>query len=237
MKRTLKKLLRSFLSRCRGKGIDKIPDALINKAQVISFDVFDTLVLRSVGSPVDVFDIVESSYNQKGIGKTVTAFKAERIKAETRARSKSAGKEITLGDIYLELSEVYDSATAEALRNIETESELSVCKANPEMLAFYQKMMSLGKRIIIVSDMYLPSEVIGTVLTNCGFDGYEKLYVSSEYGVMKRYGELFEVVKQDYKDVNLLHIGDHPIADYSVVKRMGMNAFLYRNTVAGKNRA
>ena len=233
MKPALKKLLRSVLAKCQGKRIDKIPDTLIEQAQTISFDVFDTLVLRTVRSPADVFDIVESSYNQNGIGNAISSFKTERIKAESRARSKYAGKEITLNDIYLELSEVYDSATIDALKNIEVESELSVCKANSEMLTFYKRMKVLGKRIIIVSDMYLPSEVIGTILTHCGFDGYDKLYVSSEYGVMKRYGGLFESVKNDYSDGGILHIGDHPIADYSVPKKMGIKAFLYRKSKRG----
>lgn len=233
MKRALKRLLKSILVKCQGKNIDKISDSLIEQVQTISFDVFDTLVLRSVGSPVDVFDIVESSYNQDVIGSTISSFKSERIKAESRARSKKYGKEITLNDIYQELSEVYDSSTIDVLKKIEVESEIDVCKSNPEMLSFYQHMKELGKRIIIVSDMYLPSDVIGAILTHCGFDGYDKLYVSSEYGVMKRYGGLFESVKNDYSDGGILHIGDHPIADYSVPKKMGIKAFLYRKSKRG----
>ena len=231
MKRALKKFLRSVLAKCQGKAIDKIPETMIEQAQTISFDVFDTLVLRTVANPTDVFEVVESSYNKGDHGKTISSFKSERIKAESVARSKSEGKEITLDAIYQELGEVYDPATVDVLKTIEVNTELDVCAANPELLSFYQRMKGLGKRIVMVSDMYLPSEVIGNILARCGYGGYEKLYVSSEYGVMKRYGDLFELVKKDYSDGSILHIGDHPIADYSVAKKKGVMAFLYRRKV------
>ena len=42
-----------------------------------------------------------------------------------------------------------------------------------------------GKEVAIISDMYLPSEIITDILNSLGIKGYTKLYVSCDYGVSK----------------------------------------------------
>lgn len=38
---------------------------LIDKADIVSFDVFDTLITRMVSNPTQIFDIVQEEYNKK----------------------------------------------------------------------------------------------------------------------------------------------------------------------------
>ena len=220
--KTAKKLVKEFLSKTRGKDIGALPDSVIASVQIISFDVFDTLVLRSVDEPSDVFDIVAGKSN-------LTDFKAQRIKAEQKARNKAGSSEIRLADIYSELNDVYKES--DELMRMEIESELEVCRADEKMKAFYERVKDMGKRIVITSDMYLPSETIASILYKCGYEGYEKLFVSSEYGVMKRDGRLYEVVKKECEVGDgscILHIGDHPLADDIKAKKAGLRSFLYR---------
>lgn len=42
------------------------------------------------------------------------------------------------------------------------------------------------KPIIIISDMYLSSNDISLLLERTGYNGYSKIYVSSEYGQSKK---------------------------------------------------
>ena len=114
---------------------------------------------------------------------------------------------------------------------LEIATELSVCKANPEALEFFKVVKQEGKRLIIVSDMYLDSSTIEEILQNCGYDFADvPIYVSSEYGKTKRSGNLFRTVleHEEVEAGKVLHIGDNLISDYLMPKKCGMKSFLYR---------
>ena len=82
--------------------------------------------------------------------------------------------------------------------------------ANPEMLDVLNYALSLNKRVIIVSDMYLSSKDLKQVLTRELKTNKFKLYVSSDFGKRKHTGNLFKYVLQDLnvKPSQILHIGD-----------------------------
>ena len=117
--------------------------------------------------------------------------------------------------------------------DLEISTELSVCKANPEALKFFntvKKAGKAGKRVVIISDMYLSASTISTILTSCGYDlTGVNVYVSSEYGKTKRSGNLFRevlrVLREEGKHV--LHIGDNYISDVLMPRKCGMKSFLY----------
>ena len=54
---------------------------LIDKADIVSFDVFDTLITRMVSNPTQIFDIVQEEYNKKN-KKRIYDFKKNRIYSE-----------------------------------------------------------------------------------------------------------------------------------------------------------
>lgn len=70
---------------------------------VISFDVFDTLLFRPLAAPADLFDLVGMTLRYPG-------FRALRIQAEKQARQSrqahSGYAEVTLEEIWAELSRV-----------------------------------------------------------------------------------------------------------------------------------
>ena len=70
---------------------------------VISFDLFDTLIKRDVPAPQTVFSLTESMYNSNFPCGQVCNFLNERKRAEKNARKRSVHKEITLDEIYEEL--------------------------------------------------------------------------------------------------------------------------------------
>lgn len=191
----------------------------IEKYDIVSFDIFDTLLKRNVKKPTDVFEYIEKKNNKTG-------FCEQRIAAEKRARTKKNGVEVTLSDIYAEMP--YDFSSEE----LEAEGELLI--ANDWILPVYKHALK-SKRVIITSDMYLPEEFICQILEREGLGGYEKLYLSSSVGKTKYSGELFELIIGELgKENRLIHIGDSYRSDFEVPKKHGVDA-IYIPTKIEKN--
>lgn len=196
---------------------------------VISFDFFDTLVKRNVSMPKVIFDIVEMKYNQKH-GVKISDFTSKRIKAEKIARHKLQ-KQIILDEIY----EFMDLSAENKLeiKQIEIDVEKEYCQANYKLKSLYDRAVRSGKHVVIVSDMYLPSVVLGEILDGCGYTGFEHIYVSGECNTTKRRGKLFRHVLDCLKvsPQDFIHIGDDLFGDYLVPKMLGINALFISKRV------
>jgi len=181
----------------------------IEKYDIVSFDIFDTLLKRNVKKPTDVYEYIEKKSNKTG-------FCEQRIAAEKRARAKKNGVEVTLSDIYAEMP--YDFSSEE----LEAEGELLI--ANDWILPVYKHALK-SKRVIITSDMYLPEKFICQILEREGLGGYEKLYLSSSLGKTKHFGDLFELIISELgKENRLIHIGDSYRSDFEIPKKHGVDA-------------
>lgn len=225
--KVLKAKIRAAIAKTAGRPFRY--NKMLQEAEIISFDVFDTLIFRTAAVPEDVFDAIP-----------YPSFKSRRIEAERAARRESGREEVALNDIYQVFFEKYPAGNMpgrkpdklnpdpEELKDAEIKAELSACYANPEALGFYKELQERRKRIIIVSDMYLPASVIAAILHNAGFTGYERLFVSSEYGLTKRSGRLFWEVQREMGTANIVHIGDNFISDYCKAWKMGLKGYLYK---------
>ena len=174
---------------------------------IITFDVFDTLIIRDVEKPSDVF---RHCYGFSG--------KYSRIIAEESARKKTERGEITL-------REIEDCFRKKCDKEIEFEKK--ICRANPEMLEVYNELRGMGKTVYAISDMYLDAKVISDILTNEGYhpDG---VIVSSEFGCSKKNGDLFRHFMKEYQyhEEEILHIGDNRESDYEGAGKAGIKAIL-----------
>ncbi len=192
---------------------------------VISFDIFDTLILRPFAQPADLFMIVGKRLNR-------IEFYRIRTDAERRAREeaflKTGTREVTIDDIY---TVIEDRTGIPKELGIQTELqvELDYCFANPYMKRIYRMLREQGKTIIITSDMYLPHDLMEQILSNAGYTGYEKLYVSCDYRCSKRGGELYQIVKRDYPEKRIVHVGDNPVSDIKTAEQEGIDTRYYKN--------
>ncbi|MCQ2794691.1 MAG: hypothetical protein MJ214_00540 [Bacilli bacterium] len=184
--------------------------------KIISFDIFDTLILRPFMKPTDLFLYIEDKYKLKGFHKA-------RIKAERKARIHSLSKEITIEDIYSYIPEKFKH-----IKNEEIACESKLNLINPIGHELFQYAKKLNKTIIIVSDMYLSSIVLSRLLATNKIIGYKKMYVSSEIGITKNSAKLFKFVVEDNKcnAKDILHIGDLYYADVYKAKSVGLDAIL-----------
>lgn len=195
----------------------------IQKYQVVSFDVFDTLLKRDVKLPTDIFDVIAEGVLNKELADN---FKVLRIQAEKNARKCSLKKEISLDDIYKNFPGITE-LEAKSLIKLEKDTESRFLHANIDILDIYKECVRLGKTIFIISDMYLPSNFIDEILTREGFGGYIKLYVSTDYNAVKSDGSLFDFVKRDQNiDVSTwAHIGDSYQSDKIAAETKGITTF------------
>ncbi|WP_288761152.1 HAD-IA family hydrolase [uncultured Veillonella sp.] len=204
---------------------------LIDKYDVITFDVFDTLIVRDVRKPYVVFKLVQKLFNEEN--QIQSEFFRERIRAEKRARKKakknSSYTEVNLDEIYNELAEKFSKGSCQRLKEIEIYVEKVVCTQNREIKSFYDKVINSGKNVYIITDMYLPKSVIDEILADNQFTGYKDIIVSGEYHKTKLQGDLFQYFIETYnlKEKKILHIGDNKLADYDSARRNGIDAYLY----------
>ncbi|MCD7818909.1 MAG: hypothetical protein LUH07_07645 [Lachnospiraceae bacterium] len=191
------------------------------KYNYISFDVFDTLVLRKVERPTDVFRIM-------GAEMEAPRFAKVRIESEQECY-RLIGVSTNIYDIYARSAGSFFDSIESAIDH-ELDCELRLCYANPYMKLFYEALQKEGIPIILVSDMYWTAEQLERILTGCGYRGWEKLYVSCDEGKVKSTGLLQLKAWEDIgKENSVLHIGDNYDSDVIGSELMGWNSFYYPN--------
>lgn len=212
-------------------ALKKIADMIIQEdTKVVSFDVFDTLLVRPVLRPKDIFELVGKNCGYKG------RFRYIREQAEVRARKNKPFlyDDVTLDEIYYEFKEMThdDDETVLRLKKEELSVEKELLRVRSGGKVLFDIALAYGKEVIITSDIYLSAKFIEEVLVKNGIKGYSNLYVSSEYRLSKGSGRLFEKIIADYsiKDIGkeaILHIGDNMRADVKMPQGLGMSAVIF----------
>lgn len=209
----------------RNKGMNEFLGEEIKKYNVITFDVFDTLLKRIYTNPDDLFAAVEEQVSD------AKDFARQRKNAEKKARKKYWYKEVNFDEIYDFIEPVYGRELSEKLKKTEANTEIESALPNQDIVEVFNKCKSAGKKIYIISDMYLPGRVISKMLEHIGVTGYEKLYVSSDYRKTKAGdGMLFTLVLKENGLVagDVLHIGDNKGADFDMPRKKGLSAWLVK---------
>jgi FMN phosphatase YigB (HAD superfamily) len=193
-----------------------IPDdtiaRLISQFDVISFDVFDTLVCRTVNQPTDVFRYIERVHGIPG-------FAEARIRAEKLARERFGSArpaETSLEEIYTVLTELLPNRALS--RKDELLAEHLFTAPNPVIMPIYEAARQARKRIVAVSDIYLNESEIRGILTNSGFD-IANIYSSCDHRTARlgkfngrMYGHVCEA--EGVLPSQVLHFGDNFVSDY-----------------------
>ena len=194
----------------------------------VSFDIFDTLLVRPFYTPTDIFEVLDAKVTEFLGTIDRIDFKKHRMEAEHIARRRFAGEgreDVTLDEIYQVLGELLElpQEHRELIKSWEIEQELRFCRPRKFARELFDLAVSSGKRVIIASDMYLPFEVVEKLLEKNGYEGYEKLYLSSNLGCTKATGKMYDYIASDLgvESKAILHIGDNETADVRRAKEKG----------------
>lgn len=194
---------------------------LLEKYDVFFFDIFDTLLTRNVAAPTDIFDLAGANVLGSGKGEE---FKARRIEAERKARALAPNAECTLDGIYACL-DGYDEDLKETLKQAEITFEIDSVLPKKSQQQLYYGALAMEKKIVLISDMYLPSEVIGKMLEKCEYFDWDELYISNEVGVSKHGGKMFAVAMDELNidPSHAVHLGDSVKADMLGARAAGLH--------------
>ena len=193
--------------------------------KLASFDIFDTTLIRKCGSPGNIFYLLAQRLYPSDKAKR-DDFLLWRKGAESEARKRAPGKDVTIEDIYAsDELQGFDEYTPAQLIEVEKRIEAENLIANPAIKETIRKKREQGYNICFISDMYLPSAMLKEVLEREGcIENNEIVYVSCEYNARKSNGALYKRVKEELKPQQWEHFGDLPVSDYKMAKRHGIKA-------------
>lgn len=208
---------------------------------LVSFDIFDTLLHRMVLAPVDVFELVRlcAFEDPRSLmnARHLENFREARVRAEADARLRRIEEhggegEVSLDEIYeyWQREAAADRALADWLKGLELKCEAATLYASTEGKALYDAARAAGCNIILVSDMYLPSDFLRGILMAEGFDGAAEcpIYVSGEVRLSKHMGTIYGHIAEALgrtMDSQWVHVGDSPHADVTMAREAGLETF------------
>lgn len=206
-----------------------IKNLLDKNTKVVSFDIFDTLLLRKTLMPLDIFNLVENAFKKELSTAQQPKFVEIRKFAEMHSRTNKPDGETTLDEIYDYMVSHFgfDKALAQKLKEKELEIEYDCLIPRQTGFILYDISMINNKKVVYTSDMYLPKDFLLKVLKKNSYDDKNKLYLSNEYSKTKASGKLYKVVKEDcqVKYSEITHIGDNYNADVDKARSLNINAY------------
>ncbi len=209
-------------------NLEKLKKEIINsKTKIVSFDIFDTLIMRPFWNPIDLFVFLNQYFREITKIETGIDFSKIRVEAEKETRRKNQEKqEITLDEIYEEIQKEtrLENEIIERVKQKEQELEIKFCTKRKAAKEIYELAKYLGKTVIATSDMYLPIETIKKMLDKNDYK-MDNIYLSAQIGVTKFCGDLYQYVIKDLssKPEEIVHIGDNYHSDYEKAIENGIN--------------
>lgn len=203
------------------------------KMAIRSYDVFDTVITRIVGEPTSVFLLMGHTAVAQGLwSDTAEQFALARVSAEGRARQHCMPQEITLAHIYRELSRAHhlSALQAESLAELELATERRLIRVVPAATRQLERARGAGCTVGFISDMYLPHDVLRGWLVELGvLHAGETLWVSSEHGVTKSGGGMYDAVRAAHPQAaaDWVHMGDNEYADIHPAAQRGISTDHY----------
>lgn len=195
-------------------------------ADLVSFDIFDTVLLRGSAAAGSVLAFVGLCLERDQAGAAAATFVERRRRAEFAARGGKGG-DVGLKQIYrqFERDEIFTDQVVAAAHALELDSEARLLGPRPGIAAVLEAMRAAGKRVIALSDTYFSEAQVRAFLSEAGLERhFDALYVSSEQGARKDRGDLWDKVRdaEDANPARWLHIGDNERADIDTPSKRGI---------------
>ncbi|MBS1301789.1 hypothetical protein [Loktanella sp. SALINAS62] len=219
---------------------ERLRDAIMDQAssaQIVSFDIFDTVLWRDDKSELERFAYIARAFTGRMPGHDARAWLAARIFSASHAYQMSeivdGTTEGRLSDIALNMMHAMRVAgdRQEAARlwcQTELEVETRQLRVAPFIDQLISQLVADGKQVIFLSDMYLQADQIRQLLNNLAFDlgRVTRLISTADERVNKRSGTIFPRIfrEMDLQPGAFLHMGDSLTSDYIMPIRSGWAA-------------
>jgi predicted HAD superfamily hydrolase len=169
--------------------------------RIVSFDIFDTLLTRTVAVPRDLFLTVGEELRRRSLLKVeASEFARLRATAEMDARLALTHRETNFDEIYAQLRAplAWNDLQTKAAQQLELNAERSWLRPAPGADQRVHQARAEADHLLFISDMYLPASFIQELLQEHGFwrEG-DQLFVSGETRCSKSSGGLFTHLREN----------------------------------------
>lgn len=213
---------------------------LLDDVDLVTFDVFDTALVRGLLRPEDLFLQLTLVGIAEGLLSPALCARVDIAKARRDAEREArqvawkehSRGEIRLQEIYARLGGRLDLGTGalNRLMRLETELELAQSARNAFVGTLYDMARRAGKQTGFLSDMYLGEDLIRQMLERGGYAEFAFLHVSSTSFDSKARGTLYQRILRDHGLAadRWLHVGDNHDTDFRIPLAAGIRALRYR---------
>jgi predicted HAD superfamily hydrolase len=203
--------------------------------RISSFDIFDTVITRSVAEPHDIFLWCGIEFRRQGwISIDPRTFARLRVQSEKSAKDSVPHREVLIEDIYAELAAAlaWDSSRRQQAMTAEIELEARTLNHVPIMRARVTAARETSDRIAFISDMYLPESFLESILIREGLhQPGDLVYVSGARKCSKSTGRLFTQIRSELPAItHWEHTGDNSQSDVDTPRRLGIEATEFPHT-------
>ena len=224
-----------------------------HEVDVISFDLFDTLLVRRTHDP-DLIKLPVARYISElaeaaGLNWKWDAVQIKRDECERAMRAKTGESYVdheacypvfmqqTLEAIFADKA---DSALLQQVTDYELKIENAMLVPRKDIVDWLKALSKAGKRVFVVSDMYLPAVSLRVLLEAADILPYvEEVISSADRFLAKASGEGYKYLINEYKlqPAKWLHVGDNPISDGFRAVEHGVRSLLLQDPEEHRRRA
>jgi len=202
---------------------------LAENKKTVSFDLFDTLLIRRIHDP-DLVKLPVARYISElsrqyscAVGWQKVQGLRDEIEQKQRAETgKSFDDHEACYPVFMQelLVNIFGDAYSETLLEQVTAYELfmenSMLVVRPEFVQWIRELKNLGKNVLIISDMYLPAEHLKKLIAHAGLlEMVDDVISSADTFLAKASGKAYALVAKrysiEYRD--WMHVGDNGFSD------------------------
>ncbi|WP_230971262.1 hypothetical protein [Nitrogeniibacter aestuarii] len=200
-------------------------EAAIAGHQVVSFDLFETLVTRQAWRPDDILELAAQRATNPD-GPDAPTLLSARKAAEADCLRQHGHHTVALDVIYAQMRAASDlpANAIDRLHAAELATELALCLPRTAMIDALRRTRQAGKSVWITTDTMLPRETLNQILARCGLPEPPSLLVSSEAGLSKSQGGLFDLLRARHPHASIVHVGDSLHSDVTQARAHGLAA-------------
>ncbi|MGW8195541.1 MAG: HAD-IA family hydrolase [Desulforhopalus sp.] len=209
---------------------------------VISFDLFDTLMVRRIHDPdlvkLPVARYISALAKARGLEVSWENVQALRDSIEQRQRAETGSRfddhEACYPCFMTELLEQVFQQSCEPtlldrVAGYELEMEKSMLVPRKLLVDWLAVLAASGKRVFIISDMYQPASFLRELVRHGGFhDSIEDVISSADTFLAKASGKAYAMIAEKYsiRPEEWLHVGDNAHSDGMRAAQAGIDALV-----------
>ncbi|WP_449369646.1 rhamnan synthesis F family protein [Thiomonas sp.] len=196
-----------------------VPD--LTAIRLVMVDVFDTLLTRPLLNAESVKKIVA-----RCIGGTLgDRYLQHRATMEQQARARLS-RDVNLSEIFDEFvhREVLTADEAARARDVEERVEMASVAPRQDVVDWVGTVARGGRRVVLVSDMFLPRTTVERMLARHGIAGWSDIYLSNDVQARKDAGAMYDLVlrQEGVSEPDVLMVGDNERSDVHIPMDRGI---------------